>query len=144
MKRASSPVFLNGVLAVDGDWFEEDGRVVLVGGRCGRCGKVFFPRRMVCDRCGKEGGQEAVRLSGIGRLYSFSEVHVGRRGLQVPYVIAYLDLPEGVRLFGQVEHRAAELKLDEVLEVTLGVIGSTPEQGNVISYKFRKPKANNA
>lgn len=144
MKHERSPALQPEAVAIPGAWVVEDGRVVLVGSRCGRCGKIAFPRRTVCDRCGKEGGQEDARLSSIGRLYSFSEVHVAHEGFQTPYVIAYVDLPEGVRVFGQVEHRAAELKLDEVLEFTLGVVRYTPEHGKVISYKFRKPNASDA
>jgi len=78
------------------------------------------------------------RLSRTGTLYSYSEVHVAPRVFTTPYVVGYVDLPEGVRVFAQVEHRAAELAPGERVEVTLGTIRTSDSGRAVISYKFRK------
>jgi len=43
-----------------------------------------------------------------------------------------------VRVLGQVEHTAAELRPDEPVEVVLGVIRKSDSGQPVISYKFRK------
>ena len=119
-------------------WVEEGGKVFLMGSRCPKCGKHAFPRRTLCDVCGTSAGLEPVRLSNTGTLYSFSEVHVAPRVFTTPYVIGYVDLPEDVRVLGQVDHTAAELRLDEPVEVVLGVIRTSESGRSVISYKFRK------
>jgi uncharacterized OB-fold protein len=119
-------------------WVEEGGKVFLIGSRCPKCGKHTFPRRTVCDGCGTSGEQEPVRLSNTGSLYSFSEIHVAPKVFTTPYVIGYVDLPEDVRVFGQVEHPAAELRPDESVEMVLGVIRKLDSGQPVISYKFRK------
>lgn len=119
-------------------WVEEGGKVFLIGSRCPKCGKQTFPRRTVCDGCGTSGEQESVRLPNTGTLYSYSEIHVAPKVFATPYVIGYVDLPGDVRVFGQVEHSAAELKPDEPVEVVLGVIRKLDSGQPVVSYKFRK------
>jgi uncharacterized OB-fold protein len=119
-------------------WVEEGNKVFLMGSRCPKCGKHAFPRRTVCDACGTSAGLESVRLSNTGTLYTFSEVHVAPKVFTTPYVIGYVDLPEDVRILGQVEHTAAELRPDDAVEVVLGVIRKSDSGQPVISYKFRK------
>jgi uncharacterized OB-fold protein len=119
-------------------WVEEGGKVFLIGSRCPACSKHAFPRRIFCDACGTSAGLEPVRLSNTGTLYTFSEVHVAPKVFATPYVIGYVDLPEDVRVLGQVEHKAAELRPDEPVEVVLGVIRKSDSGQPVISYKFRK------
>lgn len=119
-------------------WVEEAGKVFLIGSRCPKCGKQTFPRRTVCDACGTSAGLESVRLPRTGTLYSYSEIHVAPKVFTTPYVIGYVDLPGDVRVFGQVEHTAADLRPDEPVEVVLGVIRKLDNGQPVISYKFRK------
>ncbi|MBP1776875.1 MAG: benzoylsuccinyl-CoA thiolase, partial [candidate division NC10 bacterium] len=119
-------------------WVEDGGKVFLIGSRCPTCGKHTFPRRAVCDACGTSGEQESVRLPNIGTLYSYSEIHVAPKVFATPYVIGYVDLPGDVRVFGQVEHAASELRPDEPVEVVLGVIRKLDSGQPVTSYKFRK------
>ncbi len=121
-------------------WVEEDDKVFLIGSRCPECGKHAFPAAEFCDRCGNSEGMEVARLSNTGTLYVFSEVQVAPRGsgLTAPYVIGYVDLPEGVRVFGHVENTGAELVPDDQVETVLGVIRTFDDGRQVISYKFRK------
>ncbi len=119
-------------------WVEDGGTVFLIGSRCRTCGKHAFPCRTFCDACGASAGLEPVRLSNTGRLYTFSEVHVAPKAFATPYVIGYVDLPEDVRVLGQVEHAAAELRPDEPVRVVLGVIRKAEDGHPVVSYKFRK------
>lgn len=120
-------------------WMEEGGKVYLLGSCCPQCGKYAFPHRPVCDQCGNDAGLERVKLTNTGKLYSFSEVFIAPKVFAAPYVIGYVDLPEDVRVCGQVEHPAAELAVDQTVEVVLGVIRTSESGGPVISYKFRKP-----
>jgi uncharacterized protein len=117
-------------------WTERDGSVRLLGSKCVRCGAVAFPPHGMCPGCGAEHGQDEVELSPVGTLYTFSEIHVAPKGFATPYAVGYVDLPEGVRLFGQIEGRAADLKVGQPVAVMLGPVRS--EAGRtVISYKFK-------
>jgi uncharacterized OB-fold protein len=121
-----------------GSWIEEGGKVFLLGSRCPNCGKHAFPQTTFCDQCGNSSGLETARLSGVGRLYSFTEVHVAPASLETPYVIGYVDFPEDVRVLGQLDHTADELRVGEPVEVALGVIRTSQDGRRVISYRFRK------
>jgi uncharacterized OB-fold protein len=119
-------------------WKEENGEVRLIGMRCPVCETRVFPAKDICHECGNEKGLEPALLSPTGTLYSFTEVHVALKGFPSPYVLGYVDLDDGVRVFGQVEHPAAELKVDEPMRLVLGVVKANAEGVPVISYKFRK------
>ena len=119
-------------------WEEANGEVRLIGMRCPVCGTRAFPAKDICHECGNEKGMESALLSPTGTLYSFAQVHAAPKGFPSPYVIGYVDLEDGVRLFGQVEHPAAELKVDEPVRVVLGQVRTNPDGIPVISYKFRK------
>lgn len=119
-------------------WEERDGEVRLAGSRCPACKAVFFPEKSVCHVCANEKGFERIPLSPYGKLYSYSEVHAAPKGFTVPYVIGYVDLEDGVRLFGQVDHEVSELAVDQPVRVVLGKVRVNPNGVSVISYKFRK------
>lgn len=122
-------------------WGEDREGVFLVGGRCRTCQKYVFPARARCDGCEDGGAMEPARLSRFGTLYTFAEIHVAPSVFATPYVVGYVDLAEGVRVFAQIEHSASELTIGDQLEVALGTIRNTAEGDPVVSYKFRKPQA---
>lgn len=118
-------------------WTEEGAAVRLHGSQCGHCGAVAFPPHPSCPACGAESGQDIVQLSPVGTLYTFSEIHVAPKGFATPYAVGYVDLPEGVRLFGQIEGGAGALRLDQRVAVTLGPVRTDASGRSVVSYKFR-------
>ncbi|MEK7945233.1 OB-fold domain-containing protein [Pigmentiphaga sp. YJ18] len=96
MRPASSP----GPLA---PYREAAGRGVLLLPRCGDCGAWQWPPRAVCRGCG--GALDWRPASGGGRLSTWSVVtRAPRPELQadVPYVVAFIELDEGVRLFTRI------------------------------------------
>lgn len=84
----------------------------LQGRKCGGCGRRFIGNG-ACPSCGRRDGLEAELFSGKGTLHSFSRVHVPTPGHQAraPYVLALIDLAEGVRVTGQIETESPD-KLD--------------------------------
>ena len=89
-------------LAADEITVEPDGTVRLRGVQCNDCGMKVFPVTDVCPGC-LSSSLGALTLGGEGRLYSYTTVHVAPPGWETPYVVGYVDLPEGVRLFGKVK-----------------------------------------
>jgi uncharacterized OB-fold protein len=118
-------------------WIDQGGALRLIGSKCADCGAVAFPPHPSCPACGAEGGQDAVQLSPVGTLYTFSEIHIAPKGFMTPYAVGYVDLPEGVRLFGQIEGRAADLRLGQQVVVTLGPVRTEASGRTVVSYKFK-------
>ena len=95
---------------------------------CDGCGKIRHYPRPVCADCYS---MEVTwtEASGKGALYSWTETHhpfhVGFRG-ETPYILATVDLPEGVRIQTQlVGANLADLKLGQAVEVVYADV--TPE-----------------
>lgn len=81
------------------DW--DAGR--LVGSRCEDCGTVSWPARAVCHHCGSARSAE-LALSDRGSLITHTTVWVPLPGLEAPYTLGQVDLPEGVRVFAHLHN----------------------------------------
>lgn len=80
--------------------------------KCGSCGRfVHFPEAS-CPFCGGTNlAYEAV--TGHGRVHTFSTVHrTFLPGFTPPYVVAWIDLDEGVRAFGNLLHDAPAIGME--------------------------------
>ena len=87
-------------------WREIPSRYNMIGSKCGNCGREFFPPRPLCPECHRKslGKMQRHQFSGKGEIVSFSIVHQPPREFQVevPYVVAIVELAKGVRVTGQV------------------------------------------
>jgi len=77
------------------------GEACLMGARCRDCARLWFPSGPVCAGCRSQAIDPAP-LSRTGRLYAWSRLHVAARGWDAPYVLGYVDLPEGVRVLAHI------------------------------------------
>ena len=108
----------------------------LVGTICDDCGAKAFPPAEVCCECMSERMSE-LELSTRGNLYAFSVVHVAPAGWKVPYIAGYVDLPEGVRVFGHVVNADPErLRMDTPVALTTAVLGCDEAGLSIESYAF--------
>lgn len=111
----------------------------LIGSRCTACGRTFFPKRTVCPVCMRETMEEKP-LSTRGKIDTFTVVHVAPMGFKAPYIQAFVDLPEGPRIFSLITGcEPSENALKEGTEVDLVIDKIVEdEKGNdLIGYKFR-------
>jgi uncharacterized OB-fold protein len=68
--------------------------------RCGACGQLRYYPRALCPSCLSD-RTEWVRCSGKGTVYTFTATHQNQApGFrdELPYVMAYVELDEGVRM----------------------------------------------
>jgi uncharacterized OB-fold protein len=83
--------------------------------RCGECGTWRHPPRVACGRCGSE-RVSWERSSGRGRLFTWTVTHQALLPMfaaDAPYVVAVVELEEGVRVVTGLRGIAAdELRLD--------------------------------
>ncbi|MBI2880364.1 MAG: OB-fold domain-containing protein [Candidatus Tectomicrobia bacterium] len=98
---------------------------------CRTCGalRVFSGKREgagECPACGST-GVETLSLSGKGRLYSYTRVHVPARLFQAapPYWLVLVDLDEGHRVMGRL---VAEASTQPAIGAPVG-IESVDESG---------------
>lgn len=105
------------VAFVDGEW-------VLRGARDPGTGQVWYPPPVL----GRESlaPAEEVTLGTTGTLYSAVEVHVGPVGFEAPYWAGYVDLPEGVRVFGRISCGDQTPEPGMTLEIRVGVVRTDP------------------
>jgi len=71
---------------------------------CNDCGRHQFPPRILCIHCGSR-RIEWRRVSGSGRVYSFTVIHRAPEPAflkDVPYVVAVVELDEGGRIMTNV------------------------------------------
>ena len=109
----------------------------LLGSRCPSCDAHFFPARQVCSRCLTE-DLEKVALSTRGTLYTYTVLHQAAPGFEVPLVLAYVDLPEGVRILGQVAGlEPTEARIGMELDLHVEPFGKDDEGRTVMGYRFR-------
>ncbi len=110
----------------------------LLGSRCRECGATFFPPRRICPRCMKEGILDPLPLTPRGALYTYTVIRQAPPRYPVPYAVGYVDLPEGVRVFAQLEGwQARELRVGEEMEVFFITIRKEERDRELVGYKFR-------
>jgi uncharacterized OB-fold protein len=111
----------------------------LLGSRCGACGTTAFPVREFCPACRAVEGVEPVALSPRGRVHSFTVVRQAPPGVEVPYVLAWIDLPsDRVRLMSTVVGLAPEeVALNLPAELELTAFGTAEDGGELLGYRFR-------
>ena len=130
-----------GVL-VDSKFFARrpDGVVEVVGTRCKKCGRVYFPRKRVCVDCLEWGEVDDHPLSTRGTLISYSVSRDPLRGFPIPYAFGYVMLPEGIMLyslFTDCEPFEEKLKIGMEMEMVIDHMVTDRFENNVVCYKFR-------
>ena len=115
---------------------EVSGKWILVGCRCKQCGEIIYPCREVCLNClGRD--MEKLNLSQLGKLYSFSIVHMPSEHFEPPYAVGWIELAEGIRIFSQIRGwQEQPLKTGMNMELTFERLWDE-EENEVIGYIFR-------
>lgn len=114
---------------------EED---VLLGSKCKKCGRYFFPARAWCGACA-EPTTEPVELSKEGTLISYSLMTRKPKYCLVepPYILGEVLIPEGIRIYTVVNSRdVAELKMGQKVELDTVEIKKDEQGNSVIAYSF--------
>ena len=107
----------------------------LAGARCTRCDEGFFPPRRVCPRCHDASSMVAGPLATRGRVFAMTHVTRPADQYAVPYVLALVDLADGVRVLAQLAAAPDAVRLGD--EVTLIVEPLFELEGQrVWGYRF--------
>lgn len=125
-------------------WRRIPERYRLSGTQCMTCKTKYFPPRKLCSTCRRKGKLEPFIFAGKGSIYAFSEVHSAPAGLEleIPYVLAIVQLEEGPKLTTQlVDCHEKDLKVGDKVEVVFRRIRSDDPEGLLhYGYKFRLVK----
>jgi uncharacterized OB-fold protein len=115
-------------------FWEATARGTLLLPRCAHCDRVFWYPRAVCPSCGNL-DVTWVPASGRGSVYSFTVIRraVPPYDAAAPFVVAYVELDEGVRILTNV----VECESDEVeIGMPVEVVFHDTGEGRAL-YRFR-------
>ena len=124
-------------------WREIPQRYNLIGNKCESCNTVYFPPRKPCPYCRRKsmGKMKDLKLSGKGKVISYSIIHVGPQAFeeQVPYPIAIVELNEGPKITTQiVDCDIKDVKIGMKVESTFRRIQEDGYTGAIYyGYKFK-------
>lgn len=111
----------------------------LVGQCCTACGKIAFPRKRVCPECFGEELDEQL-LGRTGTLHTYTRTHVGAPHLPKPYVLGFVDVPEGIRLLSLIvdcDPWDEVLRAGLPMEMTIRPLMPDAEGTPLHTYMFR-------
>jgi uncharacterized OB-fold protein len=120
-------------------------RYRLQGTQCRDCAELSFPPVLICPSCRS---RELIphTFSGKGKIYSYSTVYnpLSQFTEFVPYIVALIDLEEGVRITSQLtDVNPNEVKVGMQVEMVIRKISEQSERGAIVyGYKFRPPVNN--
>ena len=107
--------------------------------KCDRCGEYQFYPRGICANCWSTDIQW-VESSGKGTVWTFTVTHQNRSpgfAEEVPYVLALVELEEGVRMFTNIiECDPQDVKIGMPVEVTF------VQANDQITLPYFKPAVN--
>ncbi|MBJ7594303.1 MAG: Zn-ribbon domain-containing OB-fold protein [Candidatus Dormibacteraeota bacterium] len=110
----------------------------LLGSQCQSCGNTTFPPQRFCPACGRGDGLDEVELSTRGTVYSFTVVRQAPPGVAVPYVLAYVDLREQVRVMCQLTGaQPDDYEIGMECDLELTPFGHGPEGAETVGFRFR-------
>ncbi len=124
-------------------WREIQSRYNLIGTKCGNCGKVDFPPRSVCPDCGRKsvGKMQTYKLRGNGSVVTYTTIYdaPSQFDMQKPYVMAIIEMEEGVRLTSQlINVKPEDVKIGMKVQATFRKLGQEGDAGVIhYGYKFR-------
>jgi len=120
-------------------WRHIPQRYNLIGTKCLQCGKVFFPKRVICPECRRRGDLNDIKLSGQGKIYTYSVIHTPTEEFKTmaPYVVAIVELEEGAKITTQiVDCKPEDVKIGNHVEMVFRKIREEGDDG-VISYGYK-------
>lgn len=113
-------------------------RYRLEAAECSKCGKIWFPPRLVCKGCGAKDFKK-VTISEYGKIVSYTTIRVAPDNFasQVPYSIAIVESDNGVRVTTQVvDCRAEDLGIGRKVKFVFRKL-TEEGHGGIICYGYK-------
>jgi scaffold protein (connect acetoacetyl-CoA thiolase and HMG-CoA synthase) len=116
-------------------WRKIPQRYNLIGTRCTKCGRHFFPPRSFCPDCRRSGKVVDHQFKGTGRVITHTIIRTASDQFEdlTPYVLAIVELDEGPRITAQIVCGTDEVKIGMRVKPTFRRIAADGDSG-VIYY----------
>lgn len=115
----------------------------LIGSKCRSCGYVCFPKKQVCVKCVKDDCMQETRFGPYAVLDSYAVIHVAPTGFSAPYILGYVVLENGPKIFTLINGCEPEdnaLELGQKMELVIEKIKADERGNNLIGWKFKPLK----
>ena len=118
-------------------WREIPRRYRLEAGKCTKCGKVFFPARLVCDEC-KSRDFETITLPDEGEIMTYTVIRTPPSGFddEAPYAIGIVKLGGAQLLTQIVDCKFEDLKIGGKVRVEFRLVQDSGKSG-VLAYGYK-------
>jgi hypothetical protein len=119
-------------------WREIPQRYRYEAAECTKCGKIFFPPRLVCSGCrGNEFKKATLPLD--GKVETFTVIRVAPSGFgdEAPYAVGIVKLENGVKVTGQIVDCAPEeIQIGDPVRLEFRRVRQDGESG-VLCYGYK-------
>jgi len=119
-------------------WREIPQRYRMEAEKCKKCGKIYFPPRVICAEC-KSREFELLKLKDEGKLLTYTVIRVAPSQFvnQVPYAMGIVKLDDGVNLLAQiVDCEPEQLQIGMKLKLEFRKIQQDGEAG-ILCYGYK-------
>lgn len=134
----SFDVLVPGAFHVPDPGDDQDGPYLL-GGYCANSDLTVFPKMTLCPRCHQE--MEVRPIGRRGRLFSFTIAHVAPEGFNAPYFQAFVEVPEGPRVFALISDdvpvKEGFLREGMPMELVVEPVRHKADGTPILTYKYR-------
>jgi uncharacterized OB-fold protein len=119
-------------------WREYPQRYRYEAAVCTKCGKWFFPPRLVCDACGhREFETRAMQRTGTVLAHTVIRVPPAPFKDQAPYAVVVVEMDEGPRITTQlVDWKEGQLKVGQKIRLEFRKIYDDGQAGT-IQYGYK-------
>ena len=116
-------------------WRKIPNRYNLIGTKCENCNSFYFPPRLVCPSCRRNGMISEYQFEGSGKVVTHTTIYTAPEGFSkmAPYVLAIVELDEGPRLTAQIVCDPSEVKIGMRVKSVFRKLGEEGPEG-VIYY----------
>ena len=116
-------------------WRHLPQRYNMVGTKCEKCGRHFFPPRTFCPDCRRAGKIVEHKFKGEGTVVTFTVIHTAAEqySMLTPYVLAIVKLDEGPQITTQIVMDPAKVKIGMKVKSVFRRIATDGESG-IIHY----------
>ncbi|MFQ5605208.1 MAG: Zn-ribbon domain-containing OB-fold protein [bacterium] len=113
-------------------------RYRLEAAKCQGCGKIHFPPRLVCSHC-QSREFTTVTLQNQGKVLTYTIIHIAPEqfATQTPYVVAIIELNDGVKITSQIVDCAPEeVQIGSKVELVFRKVQQDGQAG-ILCYGYK-------
>lgn len=117
---------------------EKPHRYRFEAGKCTKCGKIVFPFRLICPKCGHR-EFDTVKLPDTGKIVSYTVIRVAPSQFtdQQPYALGIAELGDDVKVLAQIaDCDVDDIKVGMEVKVEFRRIQTDGTHG-VLSYAYK-------